>query len=255
MRNASLKAVLAALGSLGLLAAGAHALTTEIQNMVVSVTADISPRELPAGGGAAVTIESVTRIRTRDGSAPPALTKIVFVLDKHGFVETKGLPVCPAAKIAAATPRQARKRCAGAIVGTGVGKADVRLPGQAPVEISSPLTIFNAPPSGGKPGLIAHAYETLPTPKAVVVPFSVERIKRGRYGFRAEIELPPIADGYGAATLAQATVGKTWKRGGRTLSYISARCAGGRLQVYGTLNFADGSFFPGTLVSPCHEPR
>lgn len=236
-------------------AGAAYALTTEIQNTVVSVTADISPRELPAGGGAPVQIESVTRIHTRDGSAPPALSKIVFVLDKHGFVETRGLPVCTAAKLAGATPKQARGRCAGAIVGKGVGKADVRLPGQAPVQISSPLTIFNAPPEGGKPSLLAHAYETLPAPKAVVVPFSIERIKRGRYGFRAEIELPPIADGYGAATLAQATVGKTWKRGGRTVGYVNGRCAGGRLQVYGTLSFTDGSFFPGTLVSPCHEPR
>ena len=255
MRKSLLRAVGGVLVSVLACTGIAYALTTEIQNTVVSVTADISPRELPASGGAPVEIESVTRIRTRDGSAPPALSKIVFVLDKHGFVETKGLAVCTATKLAGATPKQARKRCAAAIVGKGVGKADVRLPGQAPTVISSPLTLFNAPPEDGKPGLIAHAYETLPTPKAVVVPFSVERIKRGRYGFRAEIELPPIADGYGAATLAQATVGKTWKRGSKEVGYINGRCAGGRLQVYGTLSFTDGSFFPGTLVSPCHEPR
>lgn len=256
MRNASLKTAVAAACLLALLACGgAYALTTEIENTVVSVTADIAPRELPARGGAPVTIESVTRIKSRDGSAPPALTKIVFVLDKHGFVNTKGLPVCSAAKLSGATPKQARKRCAGAIVGEGVGKADVRLPGQAPVEISSPLTIFNGPPDGGRPSLIAHAYETVPAPKAVVVPFAIERVNRGRYGFRAEIELPPIAEGYGAATLAKATVGKTWKQGGKTVGYLNGRCSGGRLQVYGTLSLADGSLFPGTLVSPCHEPR
>lgn len=255
MRNASLKVALAAVALIALSAIGADAVTTKIGNMVVGATADITPRELPSSGGAPVEIESVTRISTRDGSAPEPLTKITFVLDKNGFVETKGLPVCPAARIADATPAQARKRCAGAIVGKGVGKAFVELPGQAPVEISSPLTLFNAPPAGGKPGLIAHAYETLPTPKAVVVPFAIERIQRGRYGYRAEIELPPIAAGYGSATLAQATVGKTWKRGGKTVGYINGRCKGGRLQVYGTLSFADGSFFPGTLVSPCHEPR
>lgn len=236
-------------------AGAAYAVTTEIGNTSVSVTADISPRELPAGGGAPVEIKTITRIGSRDDSAPPALQKITFVLDKNGFIETKGLPVCTVAKLAKATPQQARKRCAGAIVGKGVGRAEVRLPGQAPVQISSPLTVFNAPPTGGEPGLIAHAYETLPTPKAVVLPFSVERIKRGRYGYRAEIELPPIAGGYGSATLAETTVGKTWKRGGRTVGYINGRCAGGRLQVYGTLSFTDGSFFPGTLVSPCHEPR
>jgi hypothetical protein len=257
MRNLSVKAVLLAGALLALLAAAAYAVSTniEIGNTRVSVSADIEPRALPAHGGAPVTIRSATRIDSRNGAAPSALTKLVFVFDKHGFVETRGLPVCTAAKLAGATPRQARQRCAGAIVGEGVGRADVRLPGQAPVQISSPLTLFNAPATGGDPGLIVHAYETLPTPKAVVVPFSVERIKRGRYGFRAEIELPPIAEGYGSATLAEATVGKTWKRGGRTVGYVNASCAGGRLQIYGTLSLADGSRFPGTLVSPCHEPR
>jgi hypothetical protein len=256
MRSASLKAAAAAVCVLGLFACGAaYALKTEIGNTSVSVTADIAPRELPARGGAPVSITSTTRVVTSDGSPPPGLTEIVFVFDKHGFLNTEGLPTCPAAKIAKATPAQARKRCAGAIVGEGTGKAEVRLPGQAPVEISSPLTIFNAAPAGGRPGLIAHAYETIPTPKAVVVPFDVERVKRGRYGFKIEIELPPIAEGYGSATLAKATVGETWKQGGKTVGYVNGRCAGGRLQVYGTLSFADGSRFPGTLVSPCHEPR
>jgi hypothetical protein len=252
----SLKAALATVCLIGLFACGAaYALKTEIDNTVVSVTADIAPRELPARGGAPVKITSVTRIRTTDGSPAPGLTRMVFVFDRHGSVHTRGLPVCTAAKLANATPQQARKRCAGAIVGKGVGSAEVRLPGQAPVEISSPLTLFNAARRGEKLNLIAHAYQTLPTPKAVVVPFAVEQIHRGRYGYRAVIALPPIADGYGVATLAKATVGRTWKQGGKTVGYVNAHCSGGRLQVYGTLSFADGSLFPGTLVSPCHEPR
>jgi len=252
----SLLRAFAAVLVLVLVAAGsAYALNIEIANTVIKVTADVSPRELPARGGAPVTIASVTQIRSRDGSVPPGLSKLVFVFDKHGFLNTDGLPTCSAAKIAAATPRQARKRCAGAIVGAGTGRAEVRLPGQAPVEISSPLTFFNAPPTNGRPSLLAHAYETVPAPKAVLVPFSVERIKRGRYGFRTVIELPPIAEGYGSATVAKATVGRTWKRNGKTVGYVNASCSGGRLQIYGTLSLADGSLFPGTLVSPCHEPR
>jgi hypothetical protein len=100
--------------------------------------------------------------------------------------------------------------------------------------------------------LIAHAYETVPAPKALLVPFAIERVRHGRYGFRVEIELPEIAAGYGAATLAQATLGKTWKRSGKTVGYTNAHCDGGRLQVQGSLSFADGSFLPGTLTSPCH---
>jgi hypothetical protein len=247
-----LKAIFA-VGLAGLLAcASAYALQIEIGKTVVSATASISPRALPAQGPKPVQIASVTRIKSTDGSQPPTLEQIVFIFDKHGSIDTKGLPVCTIAKLEGTTPGVARKRCAGAIVGVGVGKAQVQLPGQASVQISSPLTLFNAPPEGGRPSLIAHAYETIPVPQAILVPFSVEPVNKGRYGFRVTIDVPEIAGGYGAATLAEATVGKTWKRGGKTVGYANAYCAGGRLQVQGKLSFTDGSFFPGTLTSPCH---
>ena len=133
-----------------------------------------------------------------------------------------------------------------------VGRAEVRLPGQAATEFSSPLTFFNAPPVKGMPSLIIHAYETVPVPRALLVPVTIERVSHGRYGFQVEIEMPEIAGGYGAATLAKATIGKTWKRGGKTVGYVNAHCAGGRLQVNGKIKFTDGSIFPGTLTSPCH---
>ena len=252
MRRAPLKATaIAALAAL-LACASAYALKIEIDKTMVSVTAAISPRALPEHGNAPVDVSSITRIKTKDGSRAPALTKIVFIFDRNGSVETKGLPTCGIAKLEGTTPQVARKRCASAIVGEGVGKALVTLPGAPAVEISSPLTLFNAPPKGGRPSLIAHAYETLPAPKTILVPFSIERIHQGRYGFRVEISIPEIADGYGSATLAEATVGRTWKRGGKTVGYTNAHCSGGRLQVHGTLTLADGSFFPGTLTSPSH---
>lgn len=252
MRRALPKALLAT-GLIALLAcASAYAVKIEIDKTVVSATASITPRALPAHGGAPVSITSITRIKTTDGEQPQTLKQLVFSFDKHGSIETKGLPTCTLAKLANTTPALARKRCPGAIVGEGMGRADVRLPGQAPTEISSPITFFNAPPVGGQPSLIAHGYEQVPEPKALLVPITIERVNGGRYGFRATIELPEIAGGYGAATLAKATIGKTWKRGGKTVGYTNAYCSGGRLQVYGTLTFTDGSFFPGTLTSPCH---
>jgi hypothetical protein len=252
MRNTLLRAVGVA-GLFGLVAcASALALKIEIGNTTVSATAEIFPRALPSHGQAPVSVGSVTRIKTTDGSQSSALRQLVFAFDKHGSIDTRGLAVCTEAKLAGTTTAVARKRCAGAIVGEGVGKAEVRLPGQAPTRITSPLTFFNAPAEGGKPSLIAHAYETLPEPQALLVPFSVERIHQGRYGFKVTIEMPEIAGGYGAATLAEATIGKTWKRGGKTVGYANAYCSGGRLQVEGNLSFANGDFFPGTLTSPCH---
>jgi hypothetical protein len=237
----------------GLLAcANAYGLKSTIGPTVVSTTATIFPRALPAKEDVPVTVSSVTRIKTTDGSQPGKLSRLIFGFDKNGSVDTKGLPVCTEAKLVGTTSTLARKRCPGAIVGEGVGKAEVRLPGQAPQEVSMPLTFFNAPPSGGNPTLIAHAYETVPAPKTLLVPIEIERIHQGRYGYQVTVELPEIAGGYGAATLAKATIGKTWKRGGKTVGYANAHCSGGRLQVHGSLSFKGGDFFPGTLTSPCH---
>ncbi|HEY0318002.1 MAG TPA: hypothetical protein VGC49_06875 [Solirubrobacterales bacterium] len=255
MRRALPKAI-AAVALIGLAAAGsAYALRAEVGNTVLSATASVLPRELPQHRNAPVELTSITRVGSKDGSMPPALRTLEFEFDKHGAIEAKGVPVCTMAKLAETTPAQARKRCAGALVGTGTGKAQVQLPGQAPVQISSPLSFFNAPPAGGRPALIAHGYETVPAPKTLLVPIVVERVGHGRYGYRVRIEMPEIADGYGSATLAEATVGRTFKRDGKSVGYVNARCEGGRLQVHGNVHFVNGDFFPATLSSACHTPH
>jgi hypothetical protein len=247
------KALLAAVAITLLAGAGAaYALTGILGTFEVSTTANLLPRELPAHGGAPVTLSNITRIKTKDGTQPPALKSLTFQIDKHGFVETKGIPVCTTAKLEGTTPQQARQRCAGALVGKGTGKAKVALPGKATIEISSPLSFFNAPPVGGNPSLIAHAYETVPVPKTLLVPIVIERAKHGRYGFQATVNLPEIAGGFGAATLAEASIGRTFQRGGKKVGYINAYCSGGRLQVHGSLAFTNGDFFPATLTSACH---
>lgn len=214
----------------------------------------MQPRELPKTGNAPITLSSITRIKTQDGSTPPTLASLEFLIDKHGVVNSKAFPVCPLSRLEGTTPSQARKRCAGALVGKGTGKALVTMPGRAPFPISSPISFFNAPPTGGRATLIAHAYETVPAPKTLLVPIVIERVSKGRYGFQVKIEVPEIAGGFGAPTLAEAKVGATRKVKGKKVGFISAHCSGGRLQVEGNLRFTNGDFFPATLTSPCHFP-
>jgi hypothetical protein len=223
--------------------------------LCVTATVDMQPRELPAKGNAPITLSSVTKVRTKDGSTPPTLEAIDFLIDKHGAVDSKSFPTCPLSKLEGATPAQARQRCAAALVGKGTGKALVTMPGRKPFEISSPISFFNAAPTGGKPTMIAHAYETVPSPQALIVPIVVEHVNKGRYGFHVRVEMPEVAGGFGAPTLAEASIGAVRKRDGKKIGYISAHCAGGRLQVDGTLTFTNGDRFPTTLTSPCHNPR
>jgi hypothetical protein len=235
--------------------ATAYAITAEVGSVWVSATVTMQPRELPKRGNDPISIETVTRVGTRDGSTPPTLKTLLFLLDKNGTVDTRGLPTCTLARLEGTTPAAARKRCAGALVGEGKARALVTMPGKAPFTISSPVSLFNGPPAGGSPTLIAHAYEQVPAPKTLLVPIAIERVSGGRYGFRAEVEMPEVAAGFGAPILAEATVGATRKRGGKTVGYVNAHCSGGRLQVQGSARFTNGDFFPVTLTSPCHFPR
>jgi hypothetical protein len=234
-------------------AAVAVAVTTQIGNLKVSATAEFMPRAFPEHGTVPATFGSILRIKSVNGEQPPALKTLIFEFDKHGKLNFKGVPTCTAAKLEGTTPSEARKRCAGALLGTGTGKARVEMPGKAPFTISSPISIFNAPPEGGRPTMIAHAYETVPSPQALLVPFSIEKVNHGRYGYRTEIQLPEIAGGDGAAILAEAQFGRTYVHHGKKVGYAEAECAGGRLQVYGKLIFADGSLLQSLLTSPCHN--
>jgi hypothetical protein len=251
IRKAAVLAVALALGA----SATAYAISGTIGPLFVSTTVTMQPRELPKRGGAPITLTSITRVANKDGGTPPTLKSIDFLIDKHGTVNSKAFGVCTLAKLEGTTPSQARQRCAKALVGKGKGTALVTMPNKDPFKISSPVSFFNAPPTGGKPTLIVHAYEKVPAPQALLVPIVVERVAKGRYGYRLQIEMPEIAGGYGAPILAEATVGATRKQGGKKVGYIEAYCSGGRLQVDGHLSFTNGDFFPATLTSPCHFPR
>jgi hypothetical protein len=249
------KAAVLAVGLTLAFSATASGIDACIGPLCVSSTIDMQPRELPAKGNAPITLSSTTRIKIKDGSTPPTLDAIDFLIDKHGVVNSKAFPVCPPGKLEGTTTAQARKRCAGALVGKGTGKALVTMPGKAPFRISSAVSFFNAPPTGGKPTMIAHAYETVPSPKALLVPIVIERVAKGRYGFHVRVEMPEVAGGYGAPTLADASVGATLERKGKKIGFIAAHCSGGRLQVEGNLTFTNGDRFPTTLTTPCHTPR
>lgn len=254
MRRKALPKAIVAVALLGLVCcATAYALRAEIGPVVVSATVDVRPRVFPARGAASIRLTTVTRVWTKDGSTPPSLGRLRFLFDRNGSIRTRGVPVCTTARLEGTTAAVARRRCAGALVGTGVVRARVELPGQAPTRVGSPLSLFNGPRRSGRPTLIAHAHESLPDRETHLIPIEVEPVKRGRYGYRVEVELPEIADGFGVATLAKATLGRTYERGGRSFGYLSARCAGGRLQVYGTASFRNGDFFPATLASTCRR--
>jgi hypothetical protein len=220
-------------------------------NDVITTDGGFRPTTLPKHEYAPITIQGHGRISTLDGTTPPILKQIIFFFDRHGSVETKGLPICTAGKLAATTTKQARALCPGAIVGTGVGKAVINFAESAPIMASSPITIFNGPKKHGNPTVLAHAHLTQPAPTTFVVPIEIQKVNDGRYGYKTVAEIPKIANGAGTPIYGKISIGRRWTYRGQEMSYINASCPDGRLQAKGQFTFKDGTFMQGTFVKAC----
>ena len=91
----------------------------------------------------------------------------------------------------------------------------------------------------------------MPAPTTFVVPVRIETINNGRYGYRIKAEIPKIAGGSGIPISGSFRVGRKWTYKGKKHSYISARCADGRLQAQGQFGFKDDTLMRGTFIVPC----
>jgi hypothetical protein len=235
-----------------LVAAGtALAITLRAGNLVVTTDGGFTPTALPKKGFAPIKVYGFGKIGTDDGTPPPILETVTIFFDKHGKVETRGLPVCTPGKLAATTVPQARKLCPGAIVGKGLGKAVVIFPEQGPIPASSAITLFNAKPKNGNPVVLAHAHLTDPVSSTFVVPIEIQKVNAGRYGFKTVAKIPRIAGGSGIPLYARLRIGREWNYKGKRLSYANAGCPDGRLQAKGEFAFKDGTFLQGSVFKRC----
>ena len=251
MRKTVLRTLAVAVALLLAVAGSAYAIRLQVGNIIVVADGGFSPTTLPKHEFAPIKLHGYGKFDTVDGAPPPILEQIVIWFDKHGSVETRGLPVCTQAKLAATTTKSARRLCPGAIVGTGFGKAVVNFPEQGPIPASSPITIFNGPKKHGNPTVLAHAHIDVPGPTTFVVPIEIQRVHDGRYGFKTVAKIPRIAGGYGTPVYGRLKIGREWTYKGKRLSYANASCPDGRLQAKGQFTFKDGTFLQGTLFSPC----
>jgi hypothetical protein len=232
-------------------ATGAYALTLRAGDIVVTAEGGFRPTALPKKKDAPITIYGSGKASTTSGELPPIVETLTIEFDRHGHVDTTGLEVCKAAKLKATTVPAARRACPNAIVGEGSGKAIVAFPEQAPIPVSSPITLFNGPKKGGDDTILAHAYVTVPAPTTFIVPVVIEKIHHGVYGYRTKAEIPKIAGGYGHPISGNLTVKRDWTFKGKKHSYVNARCETGHLQAKVQVTFKDGTFLSGTFLRPC----
>jgi hypothetical protein len=225
--------------------------TLRAGDLVVHGHGGFRPEALPRDHDAPITVEGGGRITTISGELPPTLDEINFEFDRHGSVDTTGLPVCTKAQLVATDTAAARRACGGAIVGKGFARVVVSFPEQPPIPVSSPITIFNGPKKHGDDTVLAHSYIGVPSPSAIVIPVVIEKIHNGIYGYRTETKIPRLVNGYGHPVSGSLRISRKWTYKGARHSYANARCANGRLQAHGEFSFADGTVLSGTFLRRC----
>lgn len=222
-----------------------------IGNLVLDAEGDFAPKALPKHKNAPIVTHGGGSLSTKTGELPPILDTFVLEFDKHGALDTTGLPVCTKGKLVATDVPAARKACGPAIVGKGFGAAVVKFPEQAPIKVGSPITLFNGPKKGRDDTIIAHAHLDYPGPTTFIVPIVIEKIHKGVLGYRVKVKIPKIAGGYGHPISGKLTVDRKTKVKGKLHSYVNARCELGRLQARGKFVFKDGTRLAGTFLRPC----
>jgi hypothetical protein len=236
-----------------LFAGAANAALVKVGNLVLTADGGFTPRTLPRSTFAPIDFEGRANLKAVDGSVPPPLQQLILDFDRDGKLTTAGIPVCQPSQLGEVTPQEARRRCPGAIVGTGRVDAMISL-GGPPILASSPITLFNGPRLGGKPTVILHARTTAPGVQNFVITIPIEK-RGGPFRYRATIDLPPIAGGAGSLVHLDAAVGKRYRLGGKERSYVAARCGDGVLRTHGRFTFGDGTIIDGSVEKGCTVVR
>jgi hypothetical protein len=229
--------------------AGAGGALVAVNSLVLRADGGFEPLALPRRQFAPIDFQGHFDIAAKGGGKPVALEQAVIDFDRDGRLSVAGLPTCPTERVAEAGTAEARRACAGAVVGTGSIEALVDFGGNA-VAASSPLTLFNGPRLDGDPTVIVHAHFTVPATQTFAIVVPIER-RPGGFRYRATLDLPPIAGGLGAVTHVDVDVGRRFSAGGRRRSYVSAHCSDGVLRTHGRFTFADGTIIEGSVEKAC----
>jgi hypothetical protein len=232
--------------------AAADGALVKVDNIVLRADGSFHPRSLPRRQFAPIDFQGYFGVAARGGGKPVALQAAVIDFDRDGRLSAGGLPACPPERIADAGPAQARRTCAGAIVGEGKLEALIELPA-GPVPARSALTIFNGPSQGGHPTAVLHARTTVPAIQTFAILVPIER-QPGPFRYRATLAIPPIAGGLGAITRVEVRIGRRFNVDGQRRSYVAARCSDGILRTHGRFSFAEGTIVDGSVEKAC-TPR
>lgn len=228
-RNLMLALAVAGVLSLGV-AAVASAVSTTLRagNLIVTFGGSTSPKKLPKNEYVPVKTNIFGKIKTSDGTHPSAFREAVVDIDKDVKLNVKGFPACKAGQLEARDTKAAMKVCGNTVLGKGNAHVEIAFPEQKPINVPSPLTVFNGGEKGGKITLLIHIFITVPAPTAVVTTVTISR--KGT-GIHSIAKIPVVAGGSGSGLDFNFTLGKTYSYKGKKVGYFEAKCPDGVFKV------------------------
>ena len=251
------KAVAAALAFVVLAAAVASATVVQRGNLRITVLAQVLPHKLPREEKAPIAVFVSGHVATPTGEVPPQLQSMSVRVNRHGLLQSKGLPTCQLHQVQPASDERALSECGDALVGSGRFWASVVFPDQRPYPTRGRLLIFNGRVKG-KPVLFAHIYTTRPFASSFVITFAIRKISKGSYGTELSASLPQALGNWGFVDRIKLTLRRKYRYLGRELSYFNAACPapqgtnGASFPLaLANLSFAGGEQIAATVTKSC----
>jgi hypothetical protein len=207
-------------------------------NLRVAFDGQITPRKLPREGAAPVEVAVGTKISTANGKIPPQLTKISIAINRHGKLDSTGLPVCEVDDIQPATTEKALEACRESLVGEGSFSATVALSRQGAFPSAGKMFAFNGRYKG-KPAILAHVYGTKPVPTSFTLPFVITKSK-GTFATTLTATLPQSDEN--VVTGIDLKLQRSFTYKGKQHSYASAGCPAPKGFPGATFPFAKASY-------------
>jgi hypothetical protein len=218
-----LVAVFIALGALIGTAALAQAGVSKQGTLQVTVDGRLKPKRLPRSGTAPISVSVGGVISTTDQSLPPQLKTLRIELNRHGHLDTAGLPDCVYHRIQPGSSSRALSACRSSLVGKGSFSAAITLAGQEPYPTKGKLLVFKSSRKG-KPVLYGHIYAPRPFATSFVIVFKVSKHRHGTYGTVLNAPLPKAMDAWGRLTGLNMTLSRRYRFKGQSHSYLSSGC-------------------------------
>jgi len=205
----------------------ATAATIQDGGLRITVLSQIMPYALPRAKPAPIAVFVAGHLQNAKGGIPPQLQELTIDVNRHGLLQSRGLPACGIESVQPATTSRALSSCGDALIGSGQFWANIVLPDQGAYRTQGRLLIFNGR-KNGRPVILTHIYTSHPFNSSFVIPFSIRHIHKGPYGTELHASLPQALGDWGYLDRIKLTLKREYTFKGKRLSYFNASCPAGK---------------------------